>query len=237
MENDDVFSPIVGRRQILAGAATLGMLVGLGRSARARPRATDGADEIDLSDLVVGDMMQGMCVLTPSETAGPFYLNLNLVRQDITEGQPGLAMRLLLNVVRASDCTPIPNAAVDAWHNNAAGTYSGFASKGTAGQTWLRGVQFTDANGMATFDTIYPGWYMGRTTHIHLKVRPTPGTELTTQLYFEQPLNRRVNSIPPYAAHGQNPTTNFNDSLFLPETVMTLLGVNPVQMALTIAVA
>src|SRR5262249_44283949 len=151
--------------------------------------------EIDLSDLIEPSGMQGMCVMTPAETEGPYYLNLNLLRQDITEGQPGLPTRLLISVVHAADCTPVANATVDVWHANAPGQYSGFANQGTQGQTWLRGVQFTDANGLATFDTIYPGWYMGRTTHIHLKVRPTPQTELTSQLYFPQRLNRRVNQI------------------------------------------
>lgn len=38
--------------------------------------------------------------------------------------------------------------------------------------TWLRGVQQTDEDGMVEFDTIVPGWYSGRTAHIHVKVRP-----------------------------------------------------------------
>jgi protocatechuate 3,4-dioxygenase beta subunit len=166
-----------------------------------------------------------VCSLTPSETAGPYYLNLNLVRTDITEGQPGLKSRILIHVVRASDCSPVPNATLDVWHASAPGKYSGFANQGTLGQTWLRGVQFTDANGLGYFDTIFPGWYPGRTTHIHLKVRPTPQTELTTQLYFQQSLINRINKRQPYASHGDNPTTNATDGLFLDETVMSVLGV------------
>ena len=145
---------------------------------------------------------------------------MNLMRSDITEGLPGLATKLFIHVVQASTCLPVANAAVDVWHANAPGAYSGFGT--TVGQTWLRGVQNTDPNGLAVFNTIYPGWYMGRTQHIHVKVRPTPTSELTTQLYFRQALNTWVNTLAPYSTHGQNPTTNAGDMLFLNETVTCL---------------
>lgn len=237
MEHDDRFSPVLGRREILRGAGALGLLAGLGRLSFASSRAVPGLPEFDASGLVTPGLTQGMCVLTPSSIVGPYYFDANLIRQDITEGQPGLPTRLHFSVVRASDCAPIPNAAVDVWQANAPGQYSGYANQGTQGQTWLRGIQFTDASGIVRFDTIYPGWYPGRTTHVHVKVRPTPETEITTQTYFDQPINRRVNAWGPYAPHGQNPTTNPSDSFFLPETVMTLVGSGPLQFALTIGVA
>jgi protocatechuate 3,4-dioxygenase beta subunit len=237
MQDDDFQSPVLGRREILRSAGALGLLAGLGRLSFAGSRLPFGAEEFDASDLVSSGLSQAMCVLTPSATQGPYYFDANLIRQDITEGQPGLATRLHFSVVRASDCTPIPGAAVDVWQANAPGQYSGYANQGTQGQTWLRGIQFTDANGMVSFDTIYPGWYPGRTTHVHVKVRPTVQTEITTQTYFDQPLNRRVNAWGIYAQHGQNPTTNPNDAFFLPETVMTLVGAGPLQFALTIGVA
>ena len=240
MEHDDFQSPIVGRRPILRGLGALGIL-GLAKLAGANPRIVlgDDADVLDVSDFIDVSGAQSMCVLTPSVIEGPYYLNLNLLRTDITEGQPGLKSRLNLHVVRASDCTPIQNAAVDLWHNNAPGIYSGFANQGTQGQTWLRGVQFTDANGTAFFDTIYPGWYPGRTTHMHLKVRPPGATQLTTQLYFPQGLSRRIYKLAPYNAHGQNPTNNGSDPFFRPETVLSVLGVvgGSLQLDLTIGVA
>jgi protocatechuate 3,4-dioxygenase beta subunit len=242
-DDDAIQSKVIGRRQILRTASALGVL-SFARFATAHPalaRALPGgtADDLDVSDLVDDTRMQAVCVLTPSETQGPYYLDLNLNRIDITEGYAGLPTRIFLHVVRASDCTPVPNAIVDLWHNNAPGTYSGFASQGTAGLTFLRGVQTTDANGTAYFDTIYPGWYPGRTVHMHLKVRPSGGSELTTQLYFKKRLTARVHSMPPYDAHGQSPTTNDNDGLFLPETVTTILGVigGVLQLEVTIGIA
>ncbi len=232
MENDDVFSPVLGRRQILRGAGALGVLgLGLGqwRSALALPsrlsRVGQDVDGVDFSEFVCDPRFQGMCILTPSLTEGPYYLNLNLVRQDITEGKPGIKTKLRIFVVKASDCSPIPNAAVDIWHNEALGQYSGFANQGTLGQTFLRGVQFTDANGLATFDSIYPGWYQGRTTHIHLKVKPVGGAVLTSQMYFVQSISDRVYNRPPYSTHGPSPTKNNMDPLFITETVMNLIQV------------
>jgi protocatechuate 3,4-dioxygenase beta subunit len=238
MQDDDVLSPILGRRPILRGLGALGIL-GLARLAGANPRIRLGDDCLDVSDLIDPAAAQSMCVLTPGVIEGPYYLNLNLLRSDITEGQPGLKTRLTLHVVRASDCTPIQDAVVDVWHNNAPGSYSGFANQGTQGQTWLRGVQLTDASGTAAFDTIYPGWYPGRTTHIHLKVRPPGLGQLTTQLYFPMGLSRRIYRLSPYNAHGQNPTNNGSDPFFRQETVVAVLGVigGALQLDLTLGVA
>ena len=242
MDNDDVFSPVLGRRQILRSAGAFGLFgLGLGRLARAAPMlARDDADsDLDVGDLVDDAKFQAVCVLTPSQTQGPYYLNLNLVRSDITEGLPGQATRLWVYVVRASDCAPLVNASVDVWHTDAIGRYSGIAQLGTAGLTFLRGIQFTDANGLAVFDTIYPGWYQGRTTHIHVKARPSGGAVLTSQMYFKQGLSNRVYSRSPYAAHGPTSTTNSMDGLFIPETVMSVLGLTQgvLNLELTIAVA
>lgn len=109
------------------------------------------------------------CVLTPEQDEGPFYIDLARVRRDITEGRPGVPLALALTVVDAETCEPIRDAAVDIWHCDALGLYSGV--EGRENETFLRGIQLTDANGLAEFATIYPGQYPGRTTHIHLKVR------------------------------------------------------------------
>jgi protocatechuate 3,4-dioxygenase beta subunit len=110
------------------------------------------------------------CVLTPEQDEGPFYIDLARVRRDIVEDRPGVPLALALTVVDASTCEPIRDAAVDVWHCDALGVYSGEPSEDSAGETYLRGIQLTDASGRAEFATIYPGQYPGRTTHIHLKV-------------------------------------------------------------------
>jgi protocatechuate 3,4-dioxygenase beta subunit len=122
-----------------------------------------------------------LCLLTPEQTEGPFYLPLELMREDITEGKPGVPLRLRIAVADANACTPLANAAVDLWHCDAQGYYSGVAARpgggasqeagaGSESGTFLRGIQLTDADGLAEFTTIYPGWYAGRTVHIHMKV-------------------------------------------------------------------
>lgn len=109
------------------------------------------------------------CTLSPELTEGPYYLDLEKIRKNITEGKAGLRLDLRVTIVNASTCEPIEDVAVDIWHADASGVYSGIGSEGTSGKTYLRGVQLTDANGVASFRTVYPGWYQGRATHIHLK--------------------------------------------------------------------
>ena len=110
------------------------------------------------------------CVLAPEQTQGPYYLEGDKVRRNVREGKPGVALNLRTTVVDVSSCKPIRGAAVDIWHCDASGTYSGFAQEGTEGKTFMRGIQRTDRAGLALFDTIYPGWYEGRTVHIHVQV-------------------------------------------------------------------
>ncbi len=110
------------------------------------------------------------CVLTPEQDEGPFYIDLARVRRDIVESRPGVPLALALTVVDAGTCEPIRDAAVDVWHCDALGVYSGEPSEGSSGEAFLRGIQLTDADGRAEFATVYPGQYPGRTTHIHLKV-------------------------------------------------------------------
>ena len=136
-----------------------------------------------------GLVSPNVCLLTPETTAGPFYLDPDLVRADITEGLPGAPLRLTLQVVDA-DCRPLDGARVDVWHCDAAGNYSGYTSQGsdrtrdTRGETFLRGTQFADARGVASFRSIWPGWYRGRTPHVHYKVFLDDATALTSQLFF-----------------------------------------------------
>lgn len=224
MDDDDVMSPILGRRTVLRLASGLGVLglgaVAAGRGARANGN-DGGQDESEPTDSEAA-LLAGVCSLAPSQTEGPYYLNLNLLRTNITEGKPGLPMKLVLRVVEAATCNPIPNAAVDVWHADHLGVYSGVAQQGTVGLTYLRGVQFTNAGGIVRFDSIFPGWYPGRTTHIHVKVRPTATTELTSQLYFGDALANRVYLLQPYASHGPKNTLNAQDGIY---SAAMLMGV------------
>jgi protocatechuate 3,4-dioxygenase beta subunit len=128
-----------------------------------------GADEGGTgTSVAAGAKAKPDCVLTPEQLEGPFYIDLARVRRNIVEDRPGVPLALAVNVVDASTCEPIGDAAVDIWHCDALGAYSGATSEGS--QTYLRGIQLTDRNGLAEFATIYPGQYPGRATHIHLKV-------------------------------------------------------------------
>ena len=155
------------------------------------------------------------CWLTPSETEGPYYFNPNLVRRDITEGFTGVPLHLVFTIIDAN-CNVIPNALVDIWHASKDGVYSGYNQPGgnTIGQTFLRGIQSTDSNGVAEFDTVYPGWYQGRATHIHFKVRNGTTTYLTSQFAFPAAITSLVYASPLYAAHGQSTTSNAADMVF-----------------------
>lgn len=152
------------------------------------------------------------CVLTPETTEGPFFIPLNRVRSDITEGKEGTPLTLDLMVVDAGNCRPIKDAAVDIWHCDATGEYSGVRS--SVQTSFLRGVQMTDAEGKAKFETIYPGWYQGRAVHIHVKVS-TGGNEVHTgQLFFPDDISSEVFEEGAYRDRGEMDTTNQQDGIF-----------------------
>jgi protocatechuate 3,4-dioxygenase beta subunit len=122
------------------------------------------------------------CTLTPEQEEGPFYVDEGLLRPDVTDGQTGIAMKLVITVVGEGTCTPVVDAAIDIWSANHLGAYSDEAQQGTVGQKYLRGIQLTDAAGQVRFTTLYPGWYAGRTCHVHIKVR-LGGTAATATSY------------------------------------------------------
>ena len=159
------------------------------------------------------------CVISPRQTAGPFYFDAGLVRRDITEGRPGTPLVVAFRLVHADSCRPIPDAVVDIWHADAVGQYSGYRGQGdngsdTSGETFLRGIQVTDAEGLAEFDTIYPGAYSGRTVHIHFKAYTDERSFITSQLYFPDEATDAVFTGEPYASRGPRRTTNANDGIF-----------------------
>lgn len=165
---DSPLSVSPSRRDLLRGgmaALALGALqVRLPAPAGAQETASPTAD---------------LCLMTPEMTAGPFYLDTDLLRADVTEGTPGLPLRLQVLVADSQTCTPLTNAAVDIWHCDAQGFYSGVGARPGSGAgegpavdsgTFLRGIQLTGDDGVAEFTTIYPGWYTGRAVHIHMMV-------------------------------------------------------------------
>ncbi|HWQ02747.1 MAG TPA: intradiol ring-cleavage dioxygenase [Gaiellaceae bacterium] len=154
------------------------------------------------------------CVLTPEMTEGPYYIDGEKLRRNITEGRPGAPLTLRLGVVNASTCKPIRGAIVDIWHADAAGVYSGFGA-GAANRTFMRGLQRTDANGVATFQTVYPGWYPGRTVHIHVKVHVAGNVVHTGQLFFNDAATDAVYKRTPYSRRPSRTTRNTDDSIYV----------------------
>ncbi|WP_020558911.1 intradiol ring-cleavage dioxygenase [Thiofilum flexile] len=168
----------------------------------------------------VGLISSNVCQLTPEVTEGPYYLDKDLVRADIREDRTGIPLKMRIQVVGA-DCKPLEKARVDIWHCDAQGNYSGYSGQGsdtqvdTSKQTFLRGTQMTDSAGIATFQTIYPGWYMGRTVHIHFKVFLDQTQVLTGQAFFPDALSQYIfDNAPDY---GGRKTTrdmiNINDGI------------------------
>jgi protocatechuate 3,4-dioxygenase beta subunit len=168
------------------------------------------------------------CAVSPSETIGPFPSLADFVRSDIREGRPGTPVTLNITVVNAgSGCSAVAGAVVDVWQTDAAGRYSQYAQGGYDGRgdTFLRGLQTTDASGRATFTTIYPGWYSGRATHIHVEVTVNGRSVKVTQIAFPESVNAEVYASGVYASRGPNPTSNARDGIFADSLASELANV------------
>jgi protocatechuate 3,4-dioxygenase beta subunit len=174
------------------------------------------ADEADAAGSGPAGVASGLvsCVLAPEQTEGPYYVDDAAVRRNVTEGRPGVALTLRLTVVDASTCKPVKGAAVEIWHCDAGGTYSGTSQQGTEDERFLRGVQRTDANGVAILRTIYPGWYQGRTVHIHTMVHIGGNIVHTGQLYFSDTVTDAVYKRSPYSSRPNRNPRNSGDSIY-----------------------
>lgn len=213
MGNDDVaVGRILTRREILAlfGAAGLTALTPSGGAIQAAS--------------VAG------CIVRPEMIEGPYFVDERLERSDIRpepatgDVPPGLPLTIGFLVTRldGGTCAPLHGATVDLWQCNARGEYSAFEDRqagfDTRGRAFLRGYQRTDADGIARFTTIYPGWYPGRAVHVHFKIR-TAGPdgrswEFTSQLYFDEAVTDQVHARPPYAEKGRRDTLNDADGFY-----------------------
>jgi protocatechuate 3,4-dioxygenase beta subunit len=205
---------ILTRRKVLA-------LLGTGGAALLSGHASRGG-----AAALKGDAPR-MCVATPEQTEGPYYVEARLNRSDIRsdpldgerrEGVP-LALALRVLTVERISCLPLAGAMVDLWQCDAAGLYSDVRDPrfSTVGKRFLRGYQLTDADGRVRFTTLYPGWYPGRAVHIHFKVRvkgESRGYGFTSQLYFDDALTDRIHARAPYAARGGNRTRNHEDGIY-----------------------
>ena len=198
----------IGRREALAamGAAGAALALGCGSDSPAVASTTTGATDSTAST-------NAACAVTPTETAGPFPSLTDLFRSDIREGKAGTVLTLTLRVVNAnSSCSPVSGANVEIWHVDAAGNYSQYGSQ--TAQTYLRGIQTTNASGEVTFTTIYPGWYQGRATHIHAEVTIGGVSRKVTQIAFPESVNSTVYGTGAYASRGSNPMSNASDGIF-----------------------
>ena len=225
----------MSRRDLLKGMGAAGMLAMAGPLASLAACAPNNLTGSTPSPSSSPTTANPDCILAPEETEGPYYIDSAQMRQDITDGRSGAPMRLMLTVVNARTCAVIPNAMVDVWHADAEGVYSAYPGQGdsrnvdTSGQKFLRGVQVTGENGQVSFTSIYPGWYRGRTTHIHFKVHFNNNTLVTSQLYFPESVNESVyGSESAYTARGQKDTPNASDMVYLPTNLgeRTVLKVN-----------
>ena len=201
----------VVRLAALAVLAALA-LVGCG------PGAEDSTTGIESAAVETAAAGAADCEASPRQTEGPFYFDIGEIRREITEGKPGTPLLVALRFVAAGSCEPIRDVFVDIWHTDAAGQYSGYPGQGddradTSGETFLRGRQVTDAEGRVEFETIYPGWYPGRTVHIHFRAFTSEGRLIASQLYFPDEVSDAVFESEPYSARGPRGTRNTNDSV------------------------
>ena len=216
MCNERIRSKSMSRRDALGTLGVLGFATLVGSRILTPARAAGGSVVVD-----------GACTLTPELTIGPYFVDERLERSDIRGGStsPFIAdavpLYLTINATSAltSGCPALAGVQIDVWHCHAGGLYSDEAANGTTGETWLRGYQTTDANGNVTFTTIYPGWYSGRTIHIHVMARyyDSAGNttyEFTTQLFFDDATSNLVMASYPYNTRGNRDTTNQNDNIY-----------------------
>ena len=167
----------------------------------------------------------GTCSTTVAETDGPYPLYTSrgsgITRVDITDGKTGIPLNMALTIQNTNaSCAVLANAIVDIWHCDKDGYYSGYTNSGYLGnqnntsKTFLRGRQTTDSSGNVKFTTIYPGWYTGRLTHIHVQIYVGTTLKLTTQIAFPDDITKAVYATTLYSAHGQNSLTIAQDNVF-----------------------
>jgi protocatechuate 3,4-dioxygenase beta subunit len=180
----------------------------------------------------------GSCTVTNSETDGPYPLYSSrgsaIQRVDITDGKTGIPLNITIIIKNTNNsCDVLSNARVDIWHCDKDGYYSGYSNSGYLGTqnnsalVFCRGLQYTDTNGQVKFTSVYPGWYTGRITHIHVQIYVNNVLKLTTQIAFPQDITTTVYNTSLYSGHGQNSSvSSFSaDNVFSDGTANELAAV------------
>lgn len=236
-DSADISTPAdPSRRSVLTalggvGAASLTAVLGACSDTSRKASTTGGTG---------GTASTAACVLAPEETTGPYYLDYDLVRSNITEGKMGIPVQLDLTMVDATNsCRPLRDIAIHLWQCDASGHYSGYTqysissrppvdrqnhAEPTDNQKFLRGIQVSNADGKVNFTTIYPGWYGGRAMHIHLRavadatVKSSSVTgghvSHTGQLYFPEQFNDQIAAQDPYKANRTPRMRNKDDAIY-----------------------
>lgn len=225
------------RRRVLSNAALAILAAPMAGCERAL-RWIASADNSGFEPISHSFETSDLCALNAEAIRGPFYIPNVLLRREIAEGHPGAPLRLRFKVVDIEGCQPLAGMAVEIWHCDASGDYSGYPSyppdefprvdpeglyEPEDAERFCRGIQFTDSAGLVEFETIVPGWYTPRTPHIHIRVA-TPGAAtlepddervvLTNQVYFPDALTADLFATEaPYRERGPSPFTNLNDAI------------------------
>jgi protocatechuate 3,4-dioxygenase beta subunit len=209
--HDDILSRALRRRDLIValGGLSVAALWQAACGSGASKSTSTGAGSAAATN--AQDAAATSCVLSREATSGPYYIANHLTRRDVTDGRPGLPLGLHVTVINASTCKPIKGADVEIWHADALGDYSGVNGNT---KRFLRGHQKSNSKGRVLFDTIYPGWYMGRTPHIHLKVHVGGSVVHTGQLFFDDTTSAAVYRTASYKSHGQADTTNGSDGIY-----------------------
>jgi protocatechuate 3,4-dioxygenase beta subunit len=219
---------VLSRRDLLGfaakGAASVVVSQSLLLACAADANAVaDSTSSTDTSGTTGSTSGSATCVLTAALTEGPFFVDEKLNRSDIRTDpvtgtvSTGISLALTFNVARyaTNACTPLTGAYLDVWHCDSTGTYSDVSG---SSKKFLRGYQITDANGVAAFTSIYPGWYSGRAVHIHFKLRLYAGStksyEFTSQFFFNDTLTDSVYTQSPYSSRGSRSTRNASDGIY-----------------------
>ncbi|KAH6665022.1 dioxygenase [Halenospora varia] len=202
------------------------------------------------------------CVLVPEVTSGPYiWPRSQTLRQDMSEDEAGVPLYFDIGVMNVNTCEPLEGVLVDLWHCNSTGSYSSFEALDpntpfetlleqlnktigpgldlhTGDTTFLRGMWPTDANGMMEMKSVFPGFYVERTIHVHVQVHTnwvvgsngtvvSDNTISTGQIFFAEDLSEQIMALEPYASHTQiNRTTNAIDTIYAAESVN---GFNPIM--------
>lgn len=229
MDNDDIpVGRVLSRREVLKFFGGAGLAIFASGALSKVVMAQDATATATAAEILATD-----CVVRPEMTEGPYFVDALLNRIDIRPDpvldifKEGVPLKLQIQVYDVTDatCNPLEGVQVDIWQCDAIGTYSGVEDAGfeTLDEGWLRGYQVTDEFGVVDFLTIYPGWYSGRTVHVHVKIRTDPesedGYEFTSQFYFDDDLSDTIHAMEPYSEHsGQRDTYNDTDMHYNGET-------------------